>query len=102
MLSVEADALSIPESFTVSVEGLEAGSQILAKDVTLPSGVTLIADEELLVVNIALQVAADARAAELAEAEAEAGIEHEESDEEAEGESAEGEAKADDAEGAEG
>lgn len=95
VLSVEADALSIPESFTVSVEGLEAGSQILAKDVTLPSGVTLIADEELLVVNIAQQVSADAL-------EAEAGIEHEESDEEAEGESAEGEAKADDAEGAEG
>ncbi|WP_431844049.1 50S ribosomal protein L25/general stress protein Ctc [Calidifontibacter indicus] len=99
VLSVEADALSIPESFTVSVEGLEAGSQILAKDVALPAGVTLIADEELLVVNVSQQVSADALEAELAEAEAEAGIEHDESDEEAEGESAEGEQKSDDAEG---
>lgn len=91
VLSVEADALAIPESFTVSVEGLEAGSQILAKDVELGSGVTLIADEELLVVNVTQQVSAEALEAELAEAEAEAGIEHEESDEEAaEDESSEG------------
>lgn len=89
VLSVEADALSIPESFTVSVEGLEAGSQILAKDVQLPSGVTLISDEELLVVNVTQQVSAEALEAELAEAEDEAGIEREESDEEKE-EAAEG------------
>ncbi|MBC9956177.1 50S ribosomal protein L25/general stress protein Ctc [Yimella sp. cx-51] len=89
VLSVEADALSIPESFTVSVEGLEAGSQILAKDVQLPSGVTLISDEELLVVNVTQQVSAEELEAELAEAEDEAGIEREESDEEKE-EAAEG------------
>ena len=82
-LSVEADALSIPESFTVSVEGLEAGTQVLAKDVALPSGVTLVSDAELLVVNVAAQVSAEAMEAELAEAEAEAGIEHDESDAEA-------------------
>ncbi|TWE11813.1 50S ribosomal protein L25/general stress protein Ctc [Rudaeicoccus suwonensis] len=89
-LSVEADALSIPESVVVSVEGLGAGSQILAKDVTLPAGVTLAADEELLVVNVTAQVTAEALEAELAEAEAEAGIEKDESDDEA----AEGDAPA--------
>ena len=98
-LSVEADATNIPESLTVSVEGLEAGSQILAKDVTLPAGSTLIADEELLVINITQQVSQEELEAELEEAEAEAGIEKEESDEESsEGEAAAegGEEKADD------
>ena len=70
-----------------------------AKDVELPKGVTLLSDEELLVVNVTQQVSAEALEAELAEAEAEAGIEHEapeseaaegESAEAAEGESAEG------------
>jgi large subunit ribosomal protein L25 len=88
-LSVEADALHIPELLTVSVEGLEAGSQILAKDVELPNGATLVADEELLVVNVTQQDSAEALVAELAAAEAEAGIEHDESDAEAaEGETA--------------
>ncbi|MDF8266507.1 50S ribosomal protein L25/general stress protein Ctc [Luteipulveratus flavus] len=92
-LQVEAEATHIPESFTVSVEGLEAGSQILAKQVELPSGTTLVADEELLVVNVTAQVTQEALDAELEEAEAEAGIEHDESEAEAaEGESdAEGE-----------
>ena len=88
-ISVEADATDIPESFTVSVEGKEAGTQILAKDIELPAGVTLVVDEETLVVNVTEQVSAEALEAELAEAEAEAGIEHDESDEEAaEGEEA--------------
>lgn len=93
VLSVEAEATHIPEGVEVSVEGLEAGTQILAKEVELPAGSTLVSDEELLVVNITQQVSAEALEAELAEAEAEAGIEHEESDSDAEGgegESAEG------------
>lgn len=81
-LTVEAEALHIPESFVVSVEGLEAGSQILAKDVALPSGVTLAVDDEMLVVNVAQQVSEEALESELADAEAEAGVEREESDEE--------------------
>ncbi|YAL82762.1 50S ribosomal protein L25/general stress protein Ctc [Dermacoccaceae bacterium W4C1] len=102
-LEVEADATDIPESFTVSVEGLEAGSQILAKDVPLPEGVTLSADEELLVVNITQQVSEEELEAELAEAEAEAGIEQDAPDDAEEGDS-EGEAEGDssDAEGDEG
>jgi len=37
-LPVEAEATHIPESFTVSVEGLEAGASVLAKDIKLPKG----------------------------------------------------------------
>ena len=51
-IEIEAEALSIPESLTVSVEGVEEGTQILAGDVTLPNGVLLISDPEMLVVNV--------------------------------------------------
>ena len=89
-LTVEADALSIPESFTVSDEGLEAGTQILAGQVELPEGVTLVTDPEALVVNVAQAMSEEALEAELAEAEAEAGIEKEDSDEESDEAAAEG------------
>jgi len=51
-IEIEAEALSIPESLTVSIEGAAEGTQILAADITLPSGITLISDPEMLVVNI--------------------------------------------------
>ncbi|WP_392544542.1 50S ribosomal protein L25/general stress protein Ctc [Oryzobacter telluris] len=89
-LQLEVEATNIPENLVVNVEGLEAGTQILAGAVELPSGAVLVTDAEALVVNVTAQVTAEALEAELAEAEAEAGIEREESDEEAaEGESAE-------------
>ena len=82
VVSVEAEATHIPEFFEVSVEGLPAGTQILAKDLDLPSGTTLLADEELLIVNVTEQISAEALEAELEEAEADLGIEHDPSDEE--------------------
>ncbi|MFF2186445.1 50S ribosomal protein L25/general stress protein Ctc [Streptomyces sp. NPDC058155] len=51
-LTVEAEATHIPESVTVSVEGLEAGASILAKDVPLPEGTTLVTDEDAVVIQI--------------------------------------------------
>ena len=51
-IEIEAEALSIPESLTVSIEGVEEGTQILASDVPLPAGITLVSDPEMLVVNI--------------------------------------------------
>ncbi|MFD3920138.1 50S ribosomal protein L25/general stress protein Ctc [Streptomyces sp. NPDC058595] len=51
-LTVEAEATHIPESVTVSVEGLEAGASILAKDVTLPEGTTLVTDEDAVVIQV--------------------------------------------------
>lgn len=78
-LTVEAEATHIPESFTVSIEGLEEGSQIHASDVELPSGTTLVTDPEALVVNITVPRATVAEEDEAPEGE------------EAEGETAEGE-----------
>ncbi|MGB2923412.1 MAG: 50S ribosomal protein L25/general stress protein Ctc [Mycobacterium sp.] len=51
-IEIEADVQSIPEQFTVSVEGATAGTQITAAGVDLPEGVTLVSDPELLVVNV--------------------------------------------------
>ena len=51
-IEIEAEALSIPEQLTVSVEDAEPGTQITAAQITLPSGVNLISDPELLVVNV--------------------------------------------------
>lgn len=49
---IEAEALSIPEQLTVSIEGAEVGTQFTAGQIELPRGVSLIADPELLVVNV--------------------------------------------------
>lgn len=91
-VQVEAEATHIPEFIEVSVEGAPVGTQVLARDLALPQGTTLLADEELLVINVTQQISAEALEAELEEAEAEAGIVHEESEAtagEAAGESAE-------------
>ncbi len=75
-LQLEVEATSIPSSVVVSIEGLAAGTQILAGQVELPSGATLVTDAEALVVNVTAMISQDALEAELAEAEADAGIEH--------------------------
>lgn len=64
-VEVEADALSIPQQLTISVEGVEAGTQFSAGSIELPSGVTLVSDPEMLVVNVV-----EAPSAEELEAEA--------------------------------
>ncbi|MFJ9717196.1 50S ribosomal protein L25/general stress protein Ctc [Streptomyces sp. NPDC101213] len=51
-LPVEAEATHIPESVTVSVEGLTAGDSILAKDIPLPSGTKLGVDGETVVLQV--------------------------------------------------
>lgn len=51
-IEIEAEALSIPEQFTVSVEGAEIGTQITAGHIELPAGVALVSDPEMLVVNV--------------------------------------------------
>jgi large subunit ribosomal protein L25 len=96
VVSVEAEATHIPEYFEISVEGAEVGTMLHASDLELPSGTTLLADADLLIVNVTQQISEEALEAELEEAEAEAGIEKEEHDEEGEteaegGESAEAE-----------
>src|SRR5271154_2055202 len=51
-IEIEADAMSIPQSLTLSLDGAEAGTQFTAGQIALPAGVTLIADPDLLVVNV--------------------------------------------------
>jgi len=62
-LTVEAEATHIPESVTVSIEGLEAGASIHAKDIKLPKGTTLAIDEDAVVIQI-LSAQAEEPAAE--------------------------------------
>ncbi|ULE31316.1 50S ribosomal protein L25/general stress protein Ctc [Mycobacterium sp. IDR2000157661] len=87
-IEVEADAVSIPQQLTVSIEGAQIGTQFTAGSIELPSGVTLVSDPETLVVNVVAapteeeleaegggesleEQAAEAAEAEAAEAEAE-------------------------------
>ncbi len=78
VLSVETEATHIPESIRVSIEGLEAGAQVHARDVALPDGTTLAADPDMLVLAVSAAPTAEQIDAELASAEAGAGIVHEE------------------------
>jgi large subunit ribosomal protein L25 len=90
-ISLEVEATHIPESVTVSIEGLGEGAQILAGDVKLPAGATLVTDPEVLIVGITGAAAVDLGESEAAEGEsAEGGAA-----ESAEGESSEGDAAAD-------
>jgi large subunit ribosomal protein L25 len=89
-LAVTAEATNLPEVIEVDVEGLQAGTLITAGDVELPEGVELAVDAEAGVVNVSAAPTAEELDAELAEAEAEAGIEKDApEDEAAEGEGAE-------------
>ena len=74
-IPVEAEATNIPQQIVVSVEGLPPGTQILARDLQVPAGSSVDLDPETLIVNITNAPTAEALEAELAEAEAEAGIE---------------------------
>ncbi len=51
-LAVIAEAMHLPNSFEVSIEGLEAGSQITAADVTLPEGSELAVDADYVLAVI--------------------------------------------------
>jgi large subunit ribosomal protein L25 len=80
-VSVEADATKLPDTIEVDVTGRTAGAGITAGQLVLPRGTTLVTDPDALVVGFLGAPTAEALEAELAELEAEAGIEREESDE---------------------
>ncbi len=77
-IQLEAEATHIPEYVEVDIEGLEAGTQIHASDLTLPTGSVLLLDPDTLIVNITEAPTTAEIEAELEEAEAEAGIERDE------------------------
>jgi len=58
-VSLEAEATHIPESVVVSIEGAEDGTQIFAKDLTLPKGSTLITDPDTLIVAVSIAAEQD-------------------------------------------
>ena len=92
-ITVEAEATHIPEYVEVSIEGLTVGDTVTAKDLQVPSGSTVLLDDDALIVNVTHAPTAEEVESELAEAEAEVGIERDESEEEA-AEAAEGEESA--------
>ncbi len=96
-VQVEAEATHIPERIEIDIDGAQIGTQIHAGDLVLPEGTVLLTDPEALVVNVTQAQTAEQLEAELAEAEADAGIVHEEPEAEAAAETeapAEGEAAA--------
>jgi large subunit ribosomal protein L25 len=83
-LTVEAEATNIPDHVEISIDGLTIGHNITASAVPLPDGTTLIGDPEQVVVAVLAAPTAEQLDAELADAEAEAGIEREEPTEQTE------------------
>jgi large subunit ribosomal protein L25 len=77
-LSLEVEATHIPQSVEHDITDAEIGTQVLAGDVKLPSGATLVTDAESLVVNIVdAERAGAAAAGDEAEGEAAEGAEGE-------------------------
>ncbi|MEU8815689.1 50S ribosomal protein L25/general stress protein Ctc [Actinoplanes sp. NPDC048796] len=69
-LAVVADALHLPSGLDVSIEGLEAGAQVTAGDVTLPNGVELAVEPDFV-----LAIVSQAQTAEQLEGESAEGAE---------------------------
>jgi large subunit ribosomal protein L25 len=68
-LSIDVDALAIPERIEVSIEGLEAGTVVHAPAVVLPQGATLVTDPDTVILAVQTAVTeAQAAAEEAAEA----------------------------------
>jgi large subunit ribosomal protein L25 len=80
-VSLNAEALHLPEHVDASVEGMETGSRVTAGDLKLPKGATLVTDPETVLVMVAHAPTAE---------ELEGPTEAVETEEGAEGEEAEG------------
>jgi large subunit ribosomal protein L25 len=51
-VSIEAEATHIPEFLVLNIEGKEEGTQVLASDLELPKGSSLVSEPETLIVNV--------------------------------------------------
>jgi large subunit ribosomal protein L25 len=58
-VSVEAEATHLPESVTLNVEGREAGDNILASELALPQGTSLLIDADTVIATVYVPAAAD-------------------------------------------
>ena len=66
-LTVEAEATQIPQAIEIDVEGMEIGAAVHAGDLTLPQGVTLVAETDALVLHVLAAPTAEQIEAELGE-----------------------------------
>ncbi|MDT0263114.1 50S ribosomal protein L25/general stress protein Ctc [Jatrophihabitans lederbergiae] len=73
-VTVEAEATHLPTEIEISIEGMEVGSSVSAKDLTLAAGTTLVTDPETLLVAVGAAPTAEDLEAETAEAVEELGI----------------------------
>jgi large subunit ribosomal protein L25 len=77
-IEVEAEATHIPERIEVNVEGMQIGAAVHASDLTMPAGVELAEEPEVLVLHVIAAPTAAQLEAELglpeAEEEAEAAV----------------------------
>jgi large subunit ribosomal protein L25 len=69
-VSLEVEATHIPQSVEVSVEGMVVGDAIHAKDLKLPTGATLDAEDDALVLHVIAAPTAEQMEADLGEGEA--------------------------------
>jgi len=67
-ISINAEALHLPESLEVSIDGLEAGSRVTAGDIVLPRGTELAGDPESVIAMISVAPTAEQLEGEIAEA----------------------------------
>lgn len=72
-VSVEADATDLPSGFEVDISGFNVGDSIIASQIALPAGVTLVTDGDALVISGLAAPTAEQLDAELTEAESETG-----------------------------
>ncbi|MDQ1720718.1 MAG: large subunit ribosomal protein [Pseudonocardiales bacterium] len=73
-VEIEAEATHLPTEIEVSVEGLEPGAHVLAGDLSLPAGSTLVTDAETLLLNVTAAPTAEQMEAETAESVSDLGI----------------------------
>ena len=67
-IPVEAEATRIPQAIEVNVEGMEIGDSVHAGELSLPSGATLAAEADALVLHVLAAPTAEQIEAELGEA----------------------------------
>jgi large subunit ribosomal protein L25 len=71
-ISVEAEATNIPTGIEVSIEGMGIGASVHARDLTLPQGVSLAEEPDVLVLHVLAAPTAEQLEAEIGAPEAEA------------------------------
>jgi large subunit ribosomal protein L25 len=67
-VAITAEALHLPDVLEASIDGLPPGSRVVASQIVLPPGATLVADPDLVIAMINAAPTAEEMEAEIAEA----------------------------------